>query len=108
MEMYFRKYISWKPSPLRRRRLSLIIYLLLLLFLLLLRANSPEMDCRPMRRSPGSWWGTRTGDTGRTLVVRVADRCAVDWLTVRLRRMVLRTLEGITGLDDLDVRFEEG
>jgi len=51
---------------------------------------------------------TGTGASGRTLVVQVRDRNAVDWLTVRLRRMVLRTLEGITGLGDLDVRFEEG
>jgi len=51
---------------------------------------------------------TGTDGSGRTLVVQVRDRCAVDWLTVRLRRMVLRTLEGITGLDDLEVRFEEG
>jgi len=46
--------------------------------------------------------------SGRTLVVQVRDRCAVDWLTLRLRPMVLRTLEGVTGLGDLDVRFEEG
>ena len=49
-----------------------------------------------------------TDASGRMLVVQVRDRNAVDWLTVRLRRMVLRTLEGITGLGDLDVRFEEG
>lgn len=45
--------------------------------------------------------------TGRTLVVQVGNRYAVDWLTLRLKPLVLRTLAGITGQHDLDVRFEE-
>ncbi len=51
---------------------------------------------------------TGTGASERMLVVQVRDRCAADWLSLRLRRKALATLEGITGLDDLDVRFEEG
>ncbi len=46
-------------------------------------------------------------DEARTLVVQVNSGYAVDWLTLRLKKLVLRTLAGITGQDDLDVRFEE-
>ena len=46
-------------------------------------------------------------ETGRTLVVQVDSSYAVDWLTRRLKPLVLRTLAGLTGLTDLDVRFEE-
>lgn len=43
----------------------------------------------------------------RTLVVQVGSGYAVEWLTLRLKKMVLRTLASLTGQDGLDVRFEE-
>lgn len=43
----------------------------------------------------------------RTLIVQVESGYAVEWLTLRLKKMVLRTLASLTGQDGLDVRFEE-
>lgn len=42
---------------------------------------------------------------GQTLVVQAADRYAVEWLELRLKRLVLRTLQGLTG-SPIGVRFQ--
>ncbi len=44
---------------------------------------------------------------GQTLVVRVANRYAAEWLELRLKRLVLRTLQGLTG-SPIGVRFQAG
>ena len=42
---------------------------------------------------------------GQTLVVRVVNRYAAEWLELRLKRLVLRTLQGLVG-SPVGVRFQ--
>ena len=41
---------------------------------------------------------------GQTLVVLVANRYAAEWLELRLKRLILRTLQGLAGAP-IGVRF---
>ena len=44
-------------------------------------------------------------DPGQTLVVQVANRYAAEWLELRLKRLILRTLQGLVG-SPIGVRFQ--
>jgi hypothetical protein len=46
-------------------------------------------------------------DSGQILVVQAANRYAAEWLELRLKRLVLRTLQGLVG-SPLGVRFQAG
>lgn len=43
-------------------------------------------------------------DSGRILVVQVANKYAAEWLELRLKRLILRTLHGLVG-GEIGVRF---
>jgi chromosomal replication initiator protein len=61
-----------------------------------------------MTRATFDTWlrGARViGVQGDTLIVRVRDAYAVDWLHSRWRVPIRRTLAGIVG-QEMDVRFE--
>jgi hypothetical protein len=49
--------------------------------------------------------GVGLDEAGRTLVAAVANQYAVGWLSLRLKRLVLRTLHDLLSQINFDIRF---